>query len=94
VVIHDLENATAEPFPTDQPVGPPVVTAAPIMAQRDGHLNKNPIEFALPEAAFCVVSPIEPFDHAPLRGQNRRIHPRGWLRPRAAARKMPTRDRS
>ena len=71
MVVDDLESATVEPLATDQPVGAPVVTAPPIMAQPDGHLNQSPVEFTLPGTVFCVVSPVEPFDPAPLRGRDR-----------------------
>jgi len=89
MVVDDLENTTVKPFPTDQPVGAPVVSATTIMAQPDGLLNKNPVEFALPGAAFRVVSPVEPFDHAPLRGRDRRIRPLGYFRFRRTVCKMP-----
>jgi hypothetical protein len=89
MVVDDLEDASVEPFPTDQPVSPTVVTTAPIMAQPDGHLNKNPVEFALPGAVFRVVSPVEPFDHTPLRGRDRTIRPPGYFRLRRTVCKMP-----
>jgi hypothetical protein len=65
MVVDNLEDTAVEPFPTDQPVGTPVVATASIMAQPDGHLNKSPVEFALPGAVFRVVSPVEPFNHPP-----------------------------
>lgn len=89
VVVDDLENATVNPFPADQPVGTPAIKAAPIMAQPDGHLNKSPVEFALPGAVFRVVSPVESFDHAPLRGRDRSIDPPCYFRFRRTVCKMP-----
>jgi hypothetical protein len=49
----------------------------------------KPVEFALPGAAFRVVSPVEPFDHAPLRGRDRRVLPPDYFKFRRTVCKMP-----
>ena len=89
MVVDDSESDAIQAFAGNLPVGPPIVPTAIIMAQLDDHLNLEPVEFAFPGAALCVVSPVEPFDHAPLRARDRTIRPRDYLRWRRTVCKMP-----
>lgn len=66
MVIDDDEGPAVKASAANPPVGPSVVPTATIMAELDGHLNKKPVEVALPNSVPRVVSPVEPFDHAPL----------------------------
>jgi hypothetical protein len=89
MVIDDLESAAVRMSSANQPVRPPIIPAATIMAQPNRHLNIFPVEFALPGAAFRVVSPNESFDHAPLRARDLPIRPPGYFRFRRTVCKMP-----
>ena len=89
MVVDDDEELAAGELAPDPPVSPPNVPNATIMAQPDGHLNKSPVELSLPDALFRVVSPVEPFDHTPLRGRDRQVRPPGYFRLRRTVCKMP-----
>jgi hypothetical protein len=89
MVIDDDEGLAVKASAANPPVGPPVVPTPTIMAELYGHLNKKPVEVSLPGATPSVVSPVEPFDHAPLRGRDHRIRPSDYFRLRSTVCKMP-----
>ena len=85
MVVDDREDGAIKTLAMHPPIGATIVAATQVMAESNGHLDLEPVEFAFESASQRVVGPVELLDHAPIRERGREI----YFRFRRTVCKMP-----